>query len=317
VAGVGLLTLFFFLPGESSNSPGGSSFDGGGNSEMGNIADLDGMKMPSMEDLKMPDGPQGPRKASKMSLEMDMPDTEALDGMDMPDIGALEGMDMEAMEAMEAMEDMEDMEAVQLATNFTGGVGCTADIGTHTVYNTAKDPKEPWLNLRASSKSDSEVLAKMPDGTCLTLLSQNSSFWKVKVSGGSMDGTTGFASKNYMKAVEKAPEPAEEPAEAAEAAPLAAPEATAAPAAAPAAPAPAAVRTGRVKVRSKPGPNARIYVDGTAQGSAPSTLTLNEGSHQIKLVGKSGKEKTFSLRVNPSSPTSICWNFKKRKDCGN
>jgi hypothetical protein len=249
------------------------------------------------------------------------------------------------------MEAMEETEATQLATNFTGVVGCTADIGTHTVYNTAKDPKEPWLNLRASSKSDSEVLAKMPDGTCLTLLSQNSSFWKVKVSGGSMDGTTGFASKNYMKAVEKAPEPAEEPAEAAEAAPLAAPEATAAPgaapaaapeaaaapaaapeataapaaapeataapAAAPAAPAPAAVRTGRVKVRSKPGPNARIYVDGTAQGSAPSTLTLNEGSHQIKLVGKSGKEKTFSLRVNPSSPTSICWNFKKRKDCGN
>jgi len=70
-------------------------------------------------------------------------------------------------------------------------------------------------------------------------------------------------------------------------------------------------------VRSKPGANAQIFVDGSAQGSAPSTLTLNEGRHRIKLVGKSGKEKTFNVVVNPSSPTSICWNFKKSKNCGN
>jgi hypothetical protein len=69
-------------------------------------------------------------------------------------------------------------------------------------------------------------------------------------------------------------------------------------------------------VRSKPAANARIYVDGAAQGSAPSTLTLNEGSHRIKLVGKSGKEKTFNVVVNSSSPTTVCWNFKKRLDCG-
>jgi hypothetical protein len=195
--------------------------------------------------------------------------------------------------------------------------GCTDDIGTHTVHNTASDPNEPWLNLRASSNSSSEVLAKMPDGTCLTVLSQNSRFWNVKVAGGSMDGTTGYAHKNYMKAAEQAPEPVEEPAEAA---PAAAPEASqsgSTSSSTASAPAPAAVRTGRVMVRSKPNANARIYVDGAAQGSAPSTLILNEGSHRIKLVGKSGKEKTFNVRANPSSPTSICWNFKKSRNCGN
>ena len=128
-----------------------------------------------------------------------------------------------------------------------------------------------------------------------------------------MAGTTGYAHKNYMKALEKAPEAATPAPEAA--APEAAAPAAAAPAAA--APAPAEPRTGRVNVRSKPGANARIYVDGAARGSAPSTLTLDEGSHRIKLVGKSGKEKTFNVRVNPSSPTSICWNFKKKKNCGN
>jgi hypothetical protein len=286
---------------------------------MGNVADLDGLEMPNMEAMKMPKGPKGGRKASKtaipggMEMPADMPDMEALEGMEMPADLKL----MEALEPVEAMVEAIDMEAaidtVQLAT--PPATGCTADIGTHTVHNTAGDPKEPWLNLRAASNSGSEVLAKMPDGTCLTVLSPNSSLWYVKVAGGSMDGITGYAHKNYMKALEKTPEPVEEAAAPEAAAPEAAAPEAAAPAAAPAPP--AAPKTGKVKVSSKPSPNARISVASTGfRGSAPATLTLSEGSHQIEVRSKSGKKKIFTVDVNASGTTSLCWNFKKSKKCG-
>jgi hypothetical protein len=99
VAGVALFALFFFLPGESPNSPGGSSFESGGNAQMGNIADRQGIEKPNMKDVGMP-----ARKSHEGMKMQEMEGLAALAGLEAP--GGLEAM--EASEALEGMADLAD-----------------------------------------------------------------------------------------------------------------------------------------------------------------------------------------------------------------
>lgn len=70
---------------------------------------------------------------------------------------------------------------------------------THEVFNTAGDPKEPWLNLREAITPGSPVVARMPDGTRLRVISTKGKSWEVEIAQGADAGKKGFASPKFIR----------------------------------------------------------------------------------------------------------------------
>jgi hypothetical protein len=69
---------------------------------------------------------------------------------------------------------------------------------THVVFNTAQDPKEPWLNLREGDDPSSPVVARMPDGTKLRLLGAKGPMFEVVIVEGPSKGNRGFAHSRWL-----------------------------------------------------------------------------------------------------------------------
>ena len=73
------------------------------------------------------------------------------------------------------------------------------ELATHEVFNTAKDPKEPWLNLRRGPSARTDILAQMSDGTKVRVLESTAKFWLVIVVDGGGLGKVGYAHRRWMR----------------------------------------------------------------------------------------------------------------------
>lgn len=69
---------------------------------------------------------------------------------------------------------------------------------THQVAGTSADRDAPFLALRDAPGSDARMLAEMPDGTGLRLLSQRGRWSRVEVVDGPFAGQIGWAHKRWM-----------------------------------------------------------------------------------------------------------------------
>jgi serine/threonine protein kinase len=74
---------------------------------------------------------------------------------------------------------------------------------THQVFNTWKDTREPWLNLRRSANQKAGIVAQMKDGVQVRLLDTSGTQWyKVQVLTGEFAGKTGWAHSKWLRTLD-------------------------------------------------------------------------------------------------------------------
>lgn len=73
------------------------------------------------------------------------------------------------------------------------------DRATHEVTGTSQDVEAPWLALRAGRSPSTDLLAKMPDGTRVTVLRQGRRWWKVRIVEGEHAGRAGWANRRWLR----------------------------------------------------------------------------------------------------------------------
>lgn len=69
---------------------------------------------------------------------------------------------------------------------------------THEVVGTAADRESPWLALRESASASSQLLAELPDGTGLRVLSRNKRWLRVQVVEGPDQGSIGWVNGRWV-----------------------------------------------------------------------------------------------------------------------
>jgi len=74
----------------------------------------------------------------------------------------------------------------------------TAADATHEVAGTSSDRESPWLALRESASASSQLLAELPDGTGLRVLSRNKRWMRVQVLEGQDQGSIGWVNGRWV-----------------------------------------------------------------------------------------------------------------------
>ena len=86
------------------------------------------------------------------------------------------------------------------ATELAEEVACgKAATDAWEVYGVLDDTKDPFLNMRAKASTKAKILAKLTEGTSVTVLKTEKKWRQVKVSGGDHEGTKGWVHQCCIK----------------------------------------------------------------------------------------------------------------------